>query len=199
MKFYSLGLVLCCAMFLYGCGSGCDRLMAVCYEGHAARDTATVHQFSMVALDSMIALNDSIDDGDAVRIKSHYEAISDPYYYYRNVDYPQMDFSSVEFIPFAIEVTDVPLIFMDVYGCDDQKCSNANKIVFHDREFNYVEVLKEDSFTFSKNPLSYYYENFGDDCKLMLSLFFNLKIRTPRIKIDVDLQDAVEACQVEDN
>ena len=43
------------------------------------------------------------------------------------------------------------------------------------------------------------HENFGDDCKLMLSLFFNLKIRTPRIKIDVDLQDAVEACQVEDN
>ena len=87
---------------------------------------------------------------------------------------------------------------MDLYGCDNPKCSNEKIIVFHDEGYNYVEALDETSFSISKNTSDYYYEKFGENCELEVALFFRLRINTSRIKIDLNVQDASETCEVVD-
>ena len=189
MRNFKILLILCVLVLFWGCGSGCDNPLNHCYESDVSRDMIEINQFSMVALDSIIALNASANDDYTVSVKSHY---------YVRYDHYTDTYHSEEYIPFTIETPYSLTIFMDVYGCDNPKCSNAKRIVFHDEGYNYVEALDETSFSISKNTSDYYYEKFGENCELEVALFFRLRINTSRIKIDLNVQDASETCEVVD-
>ncbi len=189
MRIFKILLILSEVVLLWGCGDGCNNPLNRCYEDDASRDLIEINQFSMVALDSIIALNDSARDDYTVDIKSHY---------YVRYDHYTRTYHSEEFIPFTIETPYSPTLFMDIYGCDNPKCSNAKRIVFHDGDYNYVEALDKSSFSISKNTSNYYYEKFGEKCKLEVALFLRLRINTSRVKMDLNIQDATETCEVLD-
>ena len=88
-------------------------------------------------------------------------------------------------------------MYVDIYGCTDMYCSDANMIVFHDDNYEKIRVLKKDEFSLSK-PKSKLHkgEIFGENCKLEIFSFFDLKIDLPDVQIDWTLQESDESCDV---
>lgn len=88
-------------------------------------------------------------------------------------------------------------MYMNIYGCTDMYCSNANMIVFHDARYDKIRTLKEGEFSLTK-PKSELHkgEIFGENCKLKVFNFFDLKVDLPDVQIDWFLQESEESCDV---
>lgn len=88
-------------------------------------------------------------------------------------------------------------MFVDIYGCTDMYCSNANTIVFHDSKYEKINAVKKDDFSITKPEISLRHgEEFGQECELKVSEFFDLKIDLPDVLVDWTLQEAGETCEV---
>ncbi len=85
---------------------------------------------------------------------------------------------------------------MDIYGCNDVHCLSATSIVFHDSSFKYILALKKGEFLFSEPTEQIYTEEFGYDCQIKVAAYWNLKIDTEYIKIDWQMLEAEEVCEV---
>ncbi len=85
---------------------------------------------------------------------------------------------------------------MDIYGCNDVHCLSATSIVFHDSSFKYILALKKGEFLFSEPSEKIYTEEFGYDCQIKVAAYWNLKIDTEYIKIDWQMLEAEELCEV---
>jgi len=212
---FLISLLFAISLFsFYGCGEGCDNPWNwYCGDESSSRNVIDVNAMSLVALDSIILHNDSVQQDSLSKVShSHYyenytpfskilkSAVStdstiSPIYF--QVDKNYWSGNDDEYIRYKILYSDSNLIFMDIYGCHNRMCSDANKLVFHDSVYHYIEIL-DSSFTFSKNSKGLYYTEFGENCELNVSLFFRLKINTSRIKIDWNVQQATEICETDD-
>lgn len=101
-----------------------------------------------------------------------------------------------EFETFKIGSDESDSLFLDIYGCSDIHCLSATSIVLHDSSFKYILALKKGEFLFSEPSEKIYTEEFGYDCQIKVAAYWNLKIDTEYIKIDWQMLEAEELCEV---
>lgn len=102
-----------------------------------------------------------------------------------------------EYKTFRIGVDSVSnFLDMDIYGCNDLHCLSATSIVFHDKNYEYVEVLEKGEFEFLEPTEKIYTKEFGEDCEVRIASYWNLNIDTERIKIEWLMLEAEEVCDV---
>ena len=99
-------------------------------------------------------------------------------------------------LSYEIDVSDKWKLWMDVYGCTDINCRNASSIIIHDEKYDYIKKLDKDDFEFSAPHRKYYSDEFGTECKLRVSYFFDLTIKSKGIKLKMSVQHAEESCEV---
>lgn len=104
--------------------------------------------------------------------------------------------SSANNLSYQIDVSKKWKLWMDVYGCTDINCQNANSIIIHDEKYDYVKKVDRGDFEFSVPGKDYYSEEFGTDCKLRVSYFFDLTIKSKDVKLKMSVQHAEESCEV---
>jgi hypothetical protein len=88
-------------------------------------------------------------------------------------------------------------MYVNIYGCTDMYCSDANKIVFHDVKYEKIRILEKGEIYLSKPESGIRKgESFGENCKLNVFSFFDLKIDLPDVQIDWTLQESEDSCEV---
>ena len=85
-------------------------------------------------------------------------------------------------------------LFVDIYGCSDYGCANADRIVVHNEDFSFSKLLKKDNFDISEPGGSFHSVESGFDCEVVKEYFFHLKIDLDDVKIDLDAQKGYESC-----
>ena len=85
---------------------------------------------------------------------------------------------------------------MDIYGCQDIYCSSATSVVIHDSSFKYVETLRRGEFLFLVPSGKVYSEEFGYDCEIKVAAYWDLIVNTETVRIDWNVQEAEESCEV---
>ena len=88
---------------------------------------------------------------------------------------------------------DAPLL-IDIYGCNDYACKNANKIVVHDKDYSFTKLLEKDDFEISKPVHGFYVPDGGYDCDVTKDYHFHLKIDLDDVKVDLDAQKGSKSC-----
>lgn len=104
--------------------------------------------------------------------------------------------SKVNNLSYEINVSGRWKLWMDIVDCTDMNCLNATSIIIHDEGYDYVYKLDKDDFEFTIPNREYYSEEFGTDCELRVSYFFDLNIKSKDMKLSMSVQHAEERCDV---
>ena len=85
-------------------------------------------------------------------------------------------------------------LFVDIYGCTDYGCKNAEQVVVHNEDYSYTRLIKKDKFEISEPKGKFYVREHGYDCDVTKEYFFHVVVDDDEIKLDMDVQRGSETC-----
>ena len=210
-KIYLLFVLAIATMTMYGCSSWAYDY----YKTDRRLDRTSVHSSSwkkgdsslirLMESDSLLTsvyfknyvpMANSLKDKkstdstqNAVWMEGHVQEQSEPFSVWM-----QMKFSGN---PRALG-HDVDGLYVDVFGCTDFDCKNAQKVVLHDEFYEYTKVLEKGEFEILKPQKSFSVDEHGYACEVTKEYHFRLKINLKDFKLDADFQKGEETCYEKD-
>lgn len=85
-------------------------------------------------------------------------------------------------------------LLIDIYGCNDFACKNADKIVVHSSDYSFTKLLEKDDFEISKPVREFYVPEGGYDCDVVKDYHFHLKLDLDDVKVELDAQKGSKNC-----
>ena len=85
-------------------------------------------------------------------------------------------------------------LFVDIYGCTDYGCRNAEQVVVHNEDYSFTRLIKKDKFKISEPKGKFYVREHGYDCDVTKEYFFHVDVADDDIKLDMDVQRGSETC-----
>lgn len=85
-------------------------------------------------------------------------------------------------------------LFVDIYGCTDYGCRNAEQVVVHNEDYSYTRLIKKDKFEISEPKGKFYVREHGYDCDVTKEYFFHVVVDDDEIKLEMEVQRGSETC-----
>ena len=89
-------------------------------------------------------------------------------------------------------------ILVEIYGCSDFNCKNAQKVIVRNDDYSDVKLLNKGEFEILDPSTSFYSREDGYDCDVTKQYHFRLKVEKKDFLFDMDVQKGGEECQQRD-